>query len=455
VPRWPVVTLAAFAAALMSATPAAGAPSDALVDEQWAVSPDAVFGLPGAWELSQGAGVVVAVVDSGARLEHPDLAPNIWTNFDEVPGNGVDDDNNGYVDDVHGVDLTTTSPSQNLNDGFGHGTHVAGTIAAAANGRGVVGVAYRARLMIVRVLADNGGGTTGAVAEGIRYAAANGARIINLSLESRTDDPRVRDAIAEAAAANALVVASAGNSGYDVDSTPTFPVSIPAPNLVGVAATAPNTGKSLPSFSNYGRLTVPVGAPGSEVISTSIEGSGYEYKSGTSMAAPHVAGVAALMASVAPQLTAAELRALLLQHAVRTNAPIGNGMVDALASVLAATGNSSYDRSQPPRARILSATRAGKGRKAVTKARIALLGSRQAVARVTLSLDGRRVASLRARREILSVKLKRRTGRKLTARAVAADGRTLAKATARVRALRPGKRGVRRGGGIGGNVWVG
>src|SRR5690349_19546269 len=134
------------------ATPAAA--KDPLQDEQWAFSPGAVFDLPAAWGLSQGAGVVVAVVDSGMKLDHPDLAPNVWTNFGEIPDNGVDDDGNGYVDDVHGVDLTTPNANNALHDGFGHGTHVSGTIAAAANGKGVVGVAYRAKLMTVKVLDD-------------------------------------------------------------------------------------------------------------------------------------------------------------------------------------------------------------------------------------------------------------------------------------------------------------
>ena len=139
---------------LLCAPPAAAqAPSDQRMGEQWAIAPGSVLHLPAAWALSQGAGVVVAVIDSGTRLEHPDLAPNVWVNFREVPGNGVDDDGNGYVDDVHGVDLTTTAPAQDLSDGNGHGTHVAGIIAAAANGRGVVGVAFRARIMTVKALA--------------------------------------------------------------------------------------------------------------------------------------------------------------------------------------------------------------------------------------------------------------------------------------------------------------
>src|SRR6202008_2480119 len=140
-------------------------------------------------------------------------------------------------------------------------------------------------------------------------------------------------------------------------------------NVVGVAATEPADGRTLPDFSNYGRLTVPVAAPGVDVISTSKSG-GFEVKSGTSMAAPHVAGVAALMAAVAPNLPAADLRALLLQNAARASVPVSSGYVDALGSVLAASKGSSYELAQSPQARVLSATRTGKGRKAVTQAQI-------------------------------------------------------------------------------------
>ena len=435
--------LAAVAAALLVAPPAAGAPADALQGEQWAVAPDTLFDLPGAWALSDGAGVVVAVVDSGMRLDHPDLAPNAWTNFAEVPGNGVDDDANGYIDDVHGVDLTTGRTAQDVHDGYGHGTHVSGTIAAAANGRGVVGVAYRAKLMTVKVLNDAGAGTTGGVAEGIRYAAANGARIINLSLETQFDDPRMRAAVEAAAAANVLVICAAGNSGINVDRSAVFPVAIAASNLVGVAATEPAEGRTLPQFSNYGRLTVPVGAPGVEVLSTSREG-GFERKSGTSMAAPHVTGVAALMAAVAPNLSAADLRALLLQHAVRSSAPVAAGMVDALGSVLAASTASSQLLGQPAQLRLLSATRKGR----LTQAQIALLGATQGVARVVVKVDGRSVATLRGGRSVMTVRLRRRTGRRMVIDALAADGRTLATASGRIRAVRAGKRDVGKGGGI-------
>ncbi len=399
--------------------------------------------LPDAWSLSQGAGVTVAIVDSGIKLDHPDLAPNAWTNFAEVPGNGVDDDGNGYVDDVHGVDLTTTSPGQDVSDGHGHGTHVAGIVAAAANGRGVVGVAPRAKVMAVKVLTAQGGGTTGAEAEGIRYAAANGARVINVSIQGDDPDPRLNEAIAAAAAANALVVVSAGNSARNIDDQPSYPAAIPAPNLIGVAATAPEEGRTLDENSNYGRLTVQLAAPGQEILSTSNSGS-FEYKSGTSMAAPMVSGVAALMASVNPRITAGELRGLLLQSAARAELPIGAGYLDALASAVAATTATSYGNSQAPQLRVLRATT--KASKLQVQA--ALLGSAQAIATYRVSLDGRRVANLRPGRSPFSVTLRKR-GRVVRIDALNAAGQVLARAQRRVAKLRAGKRGVKGGHGIG------
>jgi ABC-type phosphate transport system substrate-binding protein len=244
------------------------------------------------------------VIDSGTKLDHPDLAPNVWTNFNEVPGNGVDDDHNGYVDDVHGVDLTSDRAGQDLHDGVGHGTHVAGIVAAAANRRGVVGVAFRAKIMTVKVIDDAGRGTTAGVAEGVRYAAANGARVINMSLQGDDPDPRLKEAIDAAAAANVLVVCSAGNSARNIDAKPSFPASVPAPNLIGVAATAPAVGRDLDVNSNYRRLSVQLAAPGEQILSSAKTGD-YQYKSGTSMAAPQVAGVAALIGQPAPAARAA------------------------------------------------------------------------------------------------------------------------------------------------------
>jgi subtilisin family serine protease len=440
-------TAAAGLAALALATGSAPgqAPHDARQGEQWAVAPGTVLNLPAAWELSQGQGVTVAVIDSGARLEHSDLAPNVWVNFGEVPGNRVDDDANGYVDDVHGIDLTTSSRNrQDLSDGNGHGTHVAGIIAGASNGRGVVGVAFRARLMVVKVLDARGAGTTGAVAEGIRYAAANGARIINLSLGGPTRDPRLAEAVEAAQAANVLIVCSAGNLGQNVDQKPSYPVSLAARNLIGVAATSPTRGRELGSFSNFGRHTIGLAAPGVDVLSSANDG-GWELKSGTSMAAPHAAGVAALMAAMRPDMSAAELRAELLQSAGRTSLPVGGGYLDALVSVVNAASASSYGLGQPPLLRVLSAQRKG----SQTVAQIAAIGNTKAIARFRLSLDGRRVAELAKRGSPFTVRLRGRRGRKLRVDALDARKQAIASASRTVRGVKRGKRGVRRGSGVG------
>ena len=416
---------------------------DALQGEQWAVGPASLLDLPGAWALSQGKGVTVAIVDSGTRLEHSDLAPNIWTNFGEIPANGVDDDHNGFVDDVHGVDLTTTAPQQDLSDGNGHGTHVAGIIAAVANGRGVVGVAPRARIMTVRVMDAQGRGTTGAVADGIRYAAANGARIINLSLKSDAPDPRIDEAIAAAQAANALVVVAAGNEGVDLDRQPSYPASIPSPNLLAVAATTPSDGRGIADFSNYGALTVQVAAPGEQILSTSHDG-GYVVESGTSMAAPMTSGVAALMAGANPKLGGVQLRSLLMQSAVRSQLPVAAGYVDALRAVLLSSTAVGYDTNQGPRVKILQATSRG----ARTTIQVAALGATTAIRRYVVALDGRRAARLSARASPFTVALPRR-GRRASVRALDASGRVVATASLRVRALRSGKRGAGTGGNVG------
>src|SRR3954447_25301654 len=416
--------------------------ADARQDEQWAVAPGSVLDLPGAWQLSRGAGVTVAIIDSGARLEHPDLGPNIWTNFDEVPGNGVDDDRNGYVDDVHGVDLSSTSAGQNLSDGHGHGTHVAGIVAAAANGLGVVGVAPQAKLMVVKVLKADGSGTTGAVAEGIRYAAANGARVINLSLAGNVNDPRVADAVQAAAAANALVVASAGNDGRDIDRRPSYPASLPEPNLLAVASTDPNDGRGISDFSNFGRLAVQVAAPGAQILSSANDG-GWKLMSGTSMAAPMVAGVAALAVSANPQISAVDLRGLLMQNAARSRLPVAAGYVDALHTVLAASSAAGY-ATHAPTLKILTATR--KTRR--THIQAAALGATAAIKTYRITLGGRTVAQLSARRSPFVVDL-RRSATRVRVAALDASGGTLASAQRRVTKLRKGKHDVPTGGRVG------
>ena len=405
-------------AAVGLAMPQASSPAgDPRSSEQWAIAPDSVLNLPPAWQLSRGAGVVVAVVDSGAKLDHTDLAPNIWTNFDETPGNRVDDDRNGYVDDVHGVDFSTSASGNDLSDGWGHGTHVAGIIAAAQNGRGVVGVAPRARLMILKVLDAKGAGTTNGVSEAIRYAAANGARVINLSLSGPKDDPGLRSAVAAAAAANVLIVTSAGNDHVDVDRKPNYPASIAAPNLVAVAGTSPQVGRSLGDYSNFGKRTIALAAPGTEILSSTADG-GWDMKSGTSMAAPMVSGVAALMAAVRSDLSAADLRAQLIQNASRASLPVGSGYVDALGAVSAVSGATSYDVGQRPALRVLRATGAKRGRTVTYTVQAGVSGATGAVASYRITAGRQRLGVLRPRGSPFGVRAKRR-GRMVEAR----DGR--------------------------------
>jgi subtilisin family serine protease len=273
--------------------------------------------------------VAVAIVDSGLDLSHPDLQANLWTNSREVPGNGVDDDGDGHVDDVHGWDFANNDADP--ADDNGHGTHVAGIVAARGdNGIGVTGVAWRARIMPVKAVDQHASGTSSAVAEGIRYAAAHGARIILLALAGTEPGAFLEDAVRAASDAGALVVCAAGNGGRDVDVQPSFPASFAYPNVISVAATRRDG--SLSPLSNYGRATVDIAASGEGILSTAT-GGGYERRNGTSMAAATVAGALALMSAAGPDLTADELRGALLGTARRGSLPIAGGSLDLAAAM--------------------------------------------------------------------------------------------------------------------------
>ena len=255
-------------------------------------TPDADVDAPEAWDLTTGAPVVtVAVVDSGVSRSHPDLAPNLWANPGETgagrQSNGVDDDGNGYVDDASGWDWVDSDP--NPSDLNGHGTHVAGTVGARGdNGTGVAGVAWRTRLMPLRTLDDEGSGTVADAIAAYAYAGAQGARVLNASFGGPDFSRAERDAIRSIS--HVLFVAAAGNDGSDNDSAGQFPCNYDLPNVVCVAATGQRD--ALASFSNRGAATVDLAAPGTTILSAWP--GGYAYSSGTSMAAPHVSGAAAL-----------------------------------------------------------------------------------------------------------------------------------------------------------------
>jgi thermitase len=258
-----------------------------------------------AYDLSRGAGALVAVVDTGVALGHPDLAGSRWINPRETV-NGLDDDFNGYRDDTGGWDWV--GDDADPADENGHGTHVAGTVLARAdNSIGIAGVAPAATLMPLRVLDRDGSGTVADVASAYRYAAAAGARIVNLSLGGPGLSRVERDAIA--AAPRTLFAVAAGNDGTDNDVIADYPCNHELPNIVCVTATSPTDGR--PSFANTGARTVDLGAPGVDIRSTVISGA-TDYMSGTSMAAPHVAGAAALLFSRSPNAAVADVRQALL-----------------------------------------------------------------------------------------------------------------------------------------------
>ncbi|MFH0907315.1 MAG: S8 family serine peptidase [bacterium] len=249
-----------------------------------------------AWDIAVTSDVVVAVIDTGMDYEHPDLAANMWSNAGEIAGNGMDDDGNGYVDDVRGWDFF--SDDSDPMDCNGHGTHVAGTIGASGNNQqGVAGVCWNVVLMPIKFLDDFFGfGTTADAIRAIDYAVAMGARVINNSWGGGAYSQALKEAIATADEAGVLFVAAAGNDGEDTDASPHYPSSYDVPNVISVAATTESD--TLADFSNYGSATVHLGAPGQDILSTTPEGS-YARYSGTSMATPHVAGACALVWAVA------------------------------------------------------------------------------------------------------------------------------------------------------------
>lgn len=288
-----------------------------------------------AWDLTTGdTNVIVAVIDTGIRYTHQDLATQMWRNPGEIPGNGLDDDADGYVDDVFGMDAISNSGDP--ADQGGHGTHVAGTIGAQANGGGPhVGVAWNVRLMACRFIGPAGGYISDAI-KCINYATQHGARVINASWGGGGRSEALFEAIARARAANILFVAAAGNDGQNTDIVPHYPSAYDLDNLVSVAA-LDRTG-ALASFSNYGQLTTHLGAPGVAILSC-INSSDIAYAraDGTSMATPHVAGVAALVCSQFPDASVQEVRDRLLQHSVPTASLLAHtasgGRVNALLAL--------------------------------------------------------------------------------------------------------------------------
>lgn len=332
-----------------------GSGADGLANNQWGMIDN---GVQNAWKGAKGEGVVVAVLDSGVDYTHEDIIDNMWRNPGESgldaqgkdkAANGVDDDLNGYIDDVVGWDFVTNDnkpydlsvePIDLLFGGGnpGHGTHCAGNVAARGeNGKGVAGVAPRAKIMALRFLSEKGEGSTDAAVKAIQYSVKMGVRVSSNSWGSSGEDPAdavgnqaLRDVIEEARLAGQLFVAAAGNGdaqgkGYDNDTSkmPAYPSSYPHENIISVAAL--DKADALGGFSNWGAKTVDMGAPGVAIYSTMV-GNIYSDKvidlpqygvtvtwDGTSMATPHVAGAAALYLADHPKATLAEMKSAVMK----------------------------------------------------------------------------------------------------------------------------------------------
>lgn len=301
-------------------------PNDPFFEKLWGLNnvgqkdPSGSIGKPGydidvvrAWDINTGSeNVVVAVIDTGINYKHPDLIDNLWTNELEKNGQpGVDDDGNGYIDDIHG--WNAVNHSGDPLDDHGHGTHCAGTIGAYGDdGKGLVGVNWKVRMMGVKFLSADGSGSLDGAIEAIDYAIKNGAKILNNSWGGGGFSEILKQAVQRSHEAGTLFVAAAGNESNDNDKDPSYPASYDVENVLTVAA-IDNNGV-MASFSNFGRKSVHVGAPGVEIYS-SISPNGYDSWSGTSMASPHVAGIAGLILANEPQLSGVEIKERIIKTA--------------------------------------------------------------------------------------------------------------------------------------------
>ncbi|HYP30074.1 MAG TPA: S8 family peptidase [Blastocatellia bacterium] len=295
-------------------------PDDALFERMWGLSNSSTTGAdiaaPRAWGITTGSNdLVVAIIDSGADLSHQDLARNAWVNPGEVAGNGLDDDGNGLTDDINGWNFAGENNRVYTHPQFdSHGTHIAGTIGAVGNnGKGVAGVAWNVKLMSLKFLdKKDGRGSTADAIRSIYYAMdqrrrGQNVRVINASWSGPGESIALREAVAEAGEAGILFVCAAGNDSTFIDSSPQFPVawSGALPTMISVASM--DELDEVSSFSNLGHATVSVAAPGSRILSTLPENA-YGYASGTSMATPHVSGIAALVWASEPGLTPAQVK---------------------------------------------------------------------------------------------------------------------------------------------------
>lgn len=292
---------------------ALGTSNDPQSVDQWALDK---INASSAWKHTLGsASVVVAVIDTGVDADHEDLKSNIWTNNKEIAGNNIDDDNNGFVDDIHGWDFRNNDnnaldETSSMNPG--HGTHCAGVIGAIGNNNiGISGISQKVAIMPLRFLGADGSGDLFSSTKAIDYAIKNGANIISASWGAAVPQSMAQpivDAIDRARQEGIIFVAAAANDGTNNDAREIFPANANLENVISVAAT--NSDDKKPQWSNYGMRKVHLGAPGEDIIST-IPSNKYMKLSGTSMATPLVAGLIALLKSIDPTIDGPAAKAIL------------------------------------------------------------------------------------------------------------------------------------------------
>jgi predicted outer membrane repeat protein len=338
-----------------------GLPNDPFLAELWGLhntgqivradpgTPGADIRAAEAWQLWTGdMDFRIAVIDTGINYNHPDLQANMWVNPGEIPDNGIDDDENGYIDDVHGYNFFNESGDP--MDVNSHGTHIAGTICGAGNdGMGIVGLNWACNLVAVRFADEGGGGFISDAIQGIQYAIDNNIRVSNNSWGCyNCFSQALYDVIDASQSIGHIFVAASGNGifglGVDIDEIPAYPAGFDLPNVISVAATTNDDAKA--KFSNFGINSVDIGAPGETIFSTVLS-DGYDYFNGTSMAAPHVTGVVGLMLSRQPGLTINEVRTRLFLTARPVESLHGitatGGVVNAVAAIGDCNGNGTFD----------------------------------------------------------------------------------------------------------------
>lgn len=362
-----LVVFAALATLVGSPVQAADRlPNDTYYGEQWYLQH---IGAPEAWNKSLGfETVTIAFIDSGVDIDHPDLKPNVWHNFGEIAGNGIDDDRNGYVDDAYGWDFVgnDADPRPDFGGDFkalgaNHGTVGAGVAAARGdNGKGITGVTWQSTIMSLRVLESDGTGDPSRVTRAVEYAVANGAKVINLSFAGTANSEQLRSALRRAYDAGVFIVAAAGNApeggqAVDLDQKPLYPICLDlgaSENFIyGVAATDEKDRKA--EFSNYGAGCVDGSAPGVRVLSTQLYRPGNTFfdspyggfYNGTSVAAPIMSGVVALIRALDRNLTPKQITNILTDSSFRIDdlnpglfGKLGRGRVDAARAIDVALG---------------------------------------------------------------------------------------------------------------------